>query len=311
MNTQLFLRQQGTALVTAMLIVALASVAATSMLKQQHIDIRRAENMVRGDQLSLYVQAGENWARSVLTRDKFENEYDSLAENWAKLDEPLPLNDGRIQVKVEDLQGRFNLNNLLDEEGRLSKPDLQQFRNLLAVLELDVELATAILDWIDADVNPGLPSGAEDQEYLKLDVPYRTANAPFVSSSELLLIRGMTREDFDKLEPFVTALPERGEVNVNTTTASVLAAMIEGMTLDEASTLIEGRPEKGYEDIARFRGEQALNGSEVQGIGVSSRYFLVQVNVEQGRYNAARQSILARGEGDELGGFIQRSRTGL
>jgi len=311
MNTQLFLRQQGTALVTAMLIVALASVAATSMLKQQHIDIRRAENMVRGDQLSLYVQAGENWARSVLTRDKFENEYDSLAENWAKLDEPLPLNDGRIQVKVEDLQGRFNLNNLLDEEGRLSKPDLQQFRNLLAVLELDVELATAILDWIDADVNPGLPSGAEDQEYLKLDVPYRTANAPFVSSSELLLIRGVTREDFDKLEPFVTALPERGEVNVNTTTASVLAAMIEGMTLDEASSLIEGRPEKGYEDIARFRGEQALNGREVQGIGVSSRYFLVQVNVEQGRYNAARQSILARGEGDELGGFIQRSRTGL
>jgi len=311
MNTQLFLRQQGTALVTAMLIVALASVAATSMLKQQHIDIRRAENMVRGDQLSLYVQAGENWARSVLTRDKFENEYDSLAENWAKLDEPLPLKDGRIQVKVEDLQGRFNLNNLLDEEGRLSKPDLQQFRNLLAVLELDVELATAILDWIDADVNPGLPSGAEDQEYLKLDVPYRTANAPFVSSSELLLIRGVTREDFDKLEPFVTALPERGEVNVNTTTASVLAAMIEGMTLDEASSLIEGRPEKGYEDIARFRGEQALNGREVQGIGVSSRYFLVQVNVEQGRYNAARQSILARGEGDELGGFIQRSRTGL
>jgi len=303
--------EAGTALVTAMLIVALASIAATSMLKQQHIDIRRAENMVRGDQLSLYIQAGENWARSVLIRDKFENDYDSLAEDWAKLDEPLSLNDGRIQVKVEDLQGRFNLNNLLDDEGRLSKPDLQRFRNLLAVLELDVELATAIIDWIDADVNPGLPGGAEDQDYLKLEQPYRTANAPFVSSSELLLVRGIKREDFDKLEPFVTALPERGDVNVNTTTPTVLAAMIEGMTLDEATAMLDGRPDKGYEDVAKFRGEQALNGREVLGVGVSSRFFLVQVNVEQGRYNAARQGILARGEGDELGGFVQRSRTGI
>jgi len=294
-----------------MLIVALASIAATSMLKQQHIDIRRAENMVRGDQLSLYIQAGENWARTVLTRDKFENEYDSLAEDWAKLDEPLSLKDGRIQVKVEDLQGRYNLNNLLDEEGRLSKPDLQQFQNLLVVLELDVELATAILDWIDADVNPGLPAGAEDQDYLRLEKPYRAANAPFVSSSELLLVKGISREVFDKLEPYVTTLPLRGEVNVNTATPAVLAAMISGMTLDEATSLVDGRPDKGYQDIATFRGEQALSGREITGIGVSSRFFLVQVNVELGRYNAARQSILARGEDDELASFVQRSRTGL
>jgi len=311
MNTRQGIRQRGTALVTAILIVALAVIAAVGLGKQQHIDIRRAENMVRGDQLSLYVQAGENWARTVLTRDKFENDYDSLAEDWAKLDEPLSLKDGRIQVKVEDLQGRFNLNNLLDEEGRLSKPDLQQFRNLLAVLELDVELATAIVDWIDADVNPGLPAGAEDQDYLRLEQPYRAANAPFVSSSELLLVKGITHEVFDKLEPYVAALPERGEVNVNTTTPAVLAAMVQGMTLDEAGSILDGRPDKGYEDIATFRGEQALSGREVDGIGISSSYFLVQVNVELGRYNAARQSILARGEGDELGGFVQRSRTGL
>ncbi|MCK4744295.1 MAG: type II secretion system minor pseudopilin GspK [Sulfuriflexus sp.] len=300
--------QKGTALVTALLIVALASVIATAMLKQQHIDIRRAENMVKGDQTILYLQAGEDWAKQLLNRDLIRSKNDSLSDNWANIDEALDIDGGSMQVTIEDLQGRFNLNNLLDKEGRASKLDITQFRNLLVALELDPELVQPVLDWIDADINVSLPTGAEDQEYLALEQPYRTANAPFVSSSELMLVKGFSREIFDKLAPYIAALPVRVDINVNTASIPVLAAVL-GISLAESEDILSSRPERGYQDIAEFRGEQALTGKTVKGVGVTSQFFMTRVIVGLGRYNASQHSVIARNNKEAvLPLVIQRSR---
>jgi len=299
---------KGTALVTALLIVALASVIATAMLKQQHVDIRRAENMVKGDQAVLYLQAGENWVKQLLVRDRLAGKSDSLSDNWAKIDETFDIDGGVIQISIEDLQGRFNLNNLLDKEGKPSKPDLTQFRNLLVALEVDPELAQPVLDWIDADINVSLPTGAEDQEYLALEQAYRSANSAFVSSTELMLVKGFSREIFDKLAPYITALPERVEINVNTASVPVLAAVL-GTSLVEAETVVSGRPEQGYKDITEFRGEQALAGKKVTGITIESQFFLTRVIVGLGRYNASQSSVIARdNKKTSLPVVIQRSR---
>ena len=300
--------QTGTALVTALLIVALASVIATAMLKQQHIDIRRANNMVKGDQAVLYLRVGENWVRKLLAEDSISSKIDSLTEDWAKENNKLDVDGGTIQFDVEDLQGRLNLNNLLDQEGRPSKPDLGQFRNLLVALELDPELTQPIVDWIDTDINVSLPTGAEDQEYLALDQPYRTANAPFVSSSELMLIKGFSREIFDKLAPYITALPKRVEVNVNTASIPVFAAVI-GVDLVEAESIYSARPEKGYQDITEFRGQQALTGKTVVGVNVKSEFFMARVIVGLGRYNVSQHSVIARDNKEASPPvIIQRSR---
>ncbi len=300
--------QLGTALVTALLIVALASVIATAMLKQQHIDIRRAENMVKGDQAVLYLRAGENWVKKLLADDLLKNKSDSQNDNWAKIDSSLDIEDGVIQIRVEDLQGRFNLNNLLDAEGRPSRNDIENFRNLLAVLELDTELVQPILDWIDADINISLPTGAEDQEYLALNQPYRTANAAFVSISELLLVKGVTREIYDKLSPYVSALPARVDININTVSPPLLAALLR-TTIEEAGIILSNRPKAGYQNIAEFRGVQALSGRKAEGVGVASQFFKTRVIVELGRYNASQTSVIARdNKGKSQPLVIQRSR---
>jgi len=304
-------KQAGTALVTALLIVALASVIATAMLKQQHIDIRRAENMIKGDQVGLYLRAGENWVRKLLVEDLQKNKFDSLNDNWAKIDSSLEIDKGSILIQVEDQQGRFNLNNLLDKKGRLSKQDIETFRRLLAVLELDTELVQPVLDWIDADINISLPTGAEDQEYLALKPAYRTANAPFVSVSELLLVKGFTRSVYDKLAPYLSALPNRVEINVNTVSATLLAALLKS-TLIDADTIIKNRPRLGYQDIAEFRGEQALTGKKVAGVGVSSQFFKTRVIVGLGRYNVSQTSLIVRdNKGTSPPMVIQRSRAEL
>ena len=303
--------QSGTALVTALLIVALASVIATAMLKQQHIEIRRAENMIKGDQAVLYLRAGENWVRQLLLEDSSQGKSDSLNDNWAKIGESIEIENGAIQIQVEDLQGRFNLNNLLDKEGRPSKPDTDNFRNLLAVLELDTELVQPVLDWMDADVNISLPTGAEDQEYLALKQPYRTANAPFVSVTELLLVKGFTRATYDKLKPYISALPNRVNINVNTVSIPLLAALLRTSLID-AERVVSNRPKLGYQDIAEFRGEQALSGKKVEGISVTSQFFKTRVIVELGRYNASQTSVIARDKnGTSLPLVIQRSRAEL
>jgi len=303
--------QSGTALVTALLIVALASVIATSMLKQQHIDIRRAENMIKGDQAVLYLRAGENWVRQLLLEDQLKGKTDSLNDNWAKIDFSPRIDNGAIQIQVEDLQGRFNLNNLLDKEGRPSRVDIENFRNLLAILKLDTELVQPVLDWMDADINISLPNGAEDQEYLALKLPYRTANAPFVSVSELLLVKGVTRGAYDKLRPYISALPERVDINVNTLSVPLLAAILR-TTLIDADIIFQNRPKQGYQNIAEFRGEQALAGKKVEGVDVASQYFKTRVIVELGRYNASQTSVIARdNKRTSLPLVIQRSRAEL
>lgn len=306
------LRQQGTALVTALLIVALASTAATAMLKQQHVSVRRAGNIINAEQASLYVQSGEAWVAQLLIRDQASNQTDSFADDWARLLEPFPIEDGAMQARVEDLQGRFNLNNLLTVEGTPSASDRENFQRLLGLLELDPDLLQPISDWIDPDINASFPGGAEDNEYLGLDRPYRTSNLLFVSTSELLLIKGVTPEIYAQLAPFVTALPERTTVNINTASAHILAASIAGLSLAEAESIVSARPPQGYADIKTFLAEPLLNGRKAEGLAVSSAYFNVGIDVQLGRHRARMQSIIARTQ--NVAGRIQvirRSRAEL
>lgn len=309
-------RMNGTALVTALLVVALASTAAAAMLKQQHLDIRRASNVFNADQAGLYAQSAEAWVMQVLLRDKQENKNDSQADSWATLQEPIDIEDGKILVQVEDLQSRFNLNNLLNEEGKPDEAERKRFQRLLSLLELDTDLIFPVIDWIDSDINTSFPGGAEDNEYLRQEPARRTANAAFVSSSELLQVKGFDSDKYERLKPYVTALPGQVAININTASAVILAASIEGMDVTEAETLVQARPEKGYEDVTVFRSEQALNGHKVEGISVSSDYFSIKVDVSLDRHQSGISTIVFRDSGstDKNSGTVRvlrRSRVEL
>jgi len=287
-------KQKGTALVLAILIMILCSIAATALVKDNLLTIRLLQNVKTGDQATLYTQAGEAYVAQLLVRDKEKNKTDSLQDDWAKLAAPFDIEGGEIQIVVEDLQGRFNLNNLVDEEGKASKDDIKRFRRLLVALELDAELAEPVLDWIDADINSTLPTGAEDDVYSVNEEPYRTANAEFISTSELLKVKGVTSEIYEKLAPHISALPGHVTVNVNTATAPVYAAVIEGLSLSEATAIVEQRGDSVYTSEAEFRGAQALEGRKTEDVGVDSDYFRVEVNVQLSRYRARSQSVLKR-----------------
>ena len=98
-----------------------------------------------------------------------------------------------------DLNGRFNLNNLVDGPQPVAS-QVQRYERLLRALRLDPGIAKAVVDWIDPDFAAGT-SGAEDQRYLQSAPAYRAANRAFVHISELRLVRGITARSMRRSRP--------------------------------------------------------------------------------------------------------------
>ena len=301
-------RSRGVALITALLVVALVTIIAVGMAARQQVDIRRAGNILDGDQAYLFTLGVESWAQGVLAQDFRDGQTknkvsDSLNEDWATALPPIEVAGGKVAGKIEDLQGRFNLNNLWVNNA-VSEPDKLVFQRLLTHLHLDPDLVYAVIDWTDVNVDQ-LPNGAEDLDYLDRKPPYRTANAPMVSPSELALVKGFTPEIVKALEPYVTALPLRAPIgmgspvpvatpiNVNTAPAAVLAALVENLDAAGAARLLDVREGKGFETLGQFTDIIGAKGVTASA-AVSSNHFLVTATGEAGRGQVQLHTLLYR-----------------
>ena len=142
---------------------------------------------------------------------------------------------GTVQGALEDMQGRFNLNNLAhaSSSGRPTEQDpqpLEQFQRLLVSVGLEPKWAGIARDWIDADDQPGSPDGAEDAIYTAQTPPYRTGNWPMTSPSELMNMPGFGADRYRKIAPYVTALPTAiATINICTAPAVVLESLADNL----------------------------------------------------------------------------------
>ncbi|OQW91300.1 MAG: hypothetical protein BWK79_17235 [Beggiatoa sp. IS2] len=297
--------ERGVALITALLVVTLATLIAVALTTRQQLDIRRTANILNNDQAYRYALGGESWASRILTRD--DPHSDHLKELWAIPLPPTFISGGSLHGHLEDLQGRFNLNNLI-KEGQVSDKDLARLIRLLTLLELSPALAQVIIDWIDADTNPQIPDGAEDNAYLGKTPAYRTANQPLRSPSELRLLAGFTEASYQKLLPYITVLPTYTLINVNTAPATVLQILATGLTEQDAQTLIAARTEQPFATTQDFLVQDALAGLPVdaEALSVNSAYFLFTAQVEIDRAIVHLTSILHRTSARIL--VVMRSR---
>jgi general secretion pathway protein K len=286
-------RQRGTALITAILVVALATAIAASLTWDLFLDQRRAFGRVAVDRGLMYSLGAEAWAKKVLRDDAQDNQVDHPGEAWATQITPLPIEGGQIQGRIEDLNGRFNINNLIDAAGATDPVALEGFQRLLMALELDVRLADRMADWIDRDLEPNFPDGAEDTEYLSRDPPFRAANRPITSVSEILLVYPeLGRSGYATLRPYVTALPRGTSININTALPEVLLTAAEELGVREAERIVMDRPEDGWESLEQL-GD--LIPAEARGaLATSSNWFRLSVRVDIGTQRFTMYSLLHR-----------------
>jgi general secretion pathway protein K len=288
------IRNRGVAMITAMLITALATMVAANLAWDNALDIRRTMVLLHNEQAVQVALGAESWVIGILQQDRQDSETDHLGEIWA-LDIPgFPIEGGDVTGVIEDLQGRFNVNNLIDQNGQVEQESLERFRRLLEALGLDTRFAGIAADWIDSDAEASFPDGAEDAIYTGILPPYRSANQSLSSASELAALEGMDRQSFLILRPHITALPGRTNVNVNTATAAVLQSLDENMSVADVEGLITERESAGFADI-QTAFQSLVTPDVLNTLEESTSYFQLKVVVRIDTVRVTLYSVLQRG----------------
>lgn len=296
--------QRGVALITVMLVVAVVTVVCAGIIARQQLSIRSSANQLHVRQAWQYALGGETLAKAVLRRDLQQGNprapVDHLDEAWAQPLAPFALDEGgELGVHIIDPTGRFNLNSLV-RQGAPNDAAVAQFRRLLLALQIDTPYAERLLDWLDADLEPSGGYGAEDNQYLLAEPAYRAANRALADVSELRLLLEMNEVDYQRLLPWVSALPADATLNVNTASAQVLASLAEGLPLSTAEGLVARRAGQGYADVSSFLAQ--LPGLQVQSqrLAVGSQYFQVISEVSVGDRRQVLRSTLQRASNGKL-----------
>jgi general secretion pathway protein K len=276
-------QQRGAALITALLIAALAALVASQLLARQSRDLARMQQASDAGDMQAYLAGGFEWARAALVADKVSTGIDHANEAWATPMVATPAMGAAIAGSLVDAQGRFNLNNIISTN---SDVDLARYRRLLAALNLPGELADALRDYIDRNGD----GPYEDSYYLAQVVPYRIANAPLATESELARVHGYTESVIAKLLPHVVALPLKSDgrptpLNLNSVDAIVLATYAD-VQRDAAERAVAAREQKPFTHVDDIR--QHLGRPDTPtNTDVRSDHFLASFSVTRG--DAARR----------------------
>ncbi len=284
-------KQQGVALITVLLVVAIATSLCTAMLVLQQHAISRTMSLLDGQQSWQYDLAAESFAIEVLAEDARndaaspQGNIDTPYEIWAQSWPPFPVDGGSVSARIEDEQGRFNLNNIYSG-GSVNQTALNVFQRLLSEERLDPNIASAVVDWLDPDNTPTGSGGAESDWYMRLDPPYRAANRSFADVSELRQVRGVDAAAYQVLEPLLCALPSGTPMNLNTLKPEVLAALFVGLSVTQAQGILRAGAPQGYSNVDNFMSSPLLGGVSIADKNALEQANLVSVNSQYFRVSA-------------------------
>ena len=296
-------RQRGVALMIVIFIFALVSILSVGIYNRQSLFVQLAGNMVAQSQAYEYAVASEAYGRRLLKADwdddKDKNElYDDLEEIKSSL--IVPVDEAFLEAQFNDVQGKLNINDLVllgsggsagEGGGQPNQVMFDRFKRLFSSLSIEEAKVESLQDWIDSNQDPRDFSGAEDGEYLGLEQPYRTAGQPMAHVSELLLIQGMTQQDYEKLLPHVCTLPQgQAPINVNTATNEVLMSLSAGMN----KGLVEQVVRHAIENDPAMQGIQF----DEQYLGVRSSFYEIATVITLGDHVERLVSLIYRNEGD-------------
>ena len=290
-------------MLAAMLTVTLVATFAAAALWQQwrSIEVETAE---RARVQSAWVLTGAlDWARLLLREDSKSGGADHLGEPWA-----VPLQEARLSSflaadrantadtgpevfdaflsgEIVDLQSRLNATNLI-ENAKVSGPDLHTFARLFEQLGLP----QAQLDQLAENLRFASDTSASNRS---------SPMAPLLPQRvEQLVWLGLPPSTVSALQPFVTLLPTRTPVNLNTASAEVIYASVDGLSMSDAQRLVTARESSPFRTINDAR--QALGASQTTfaegqvNVGVASRFFEVHSRLRLEQLVVEERSVLLR-----------------
>jgi general secretion pathway protein K len=312
------LGRSGAALILALLMITILVVFVLETMRAMQVEgagARHFQDSIRAEALA---KSGVNIAISMLKNDLAENEVDHIGEPWALLPKPdaLPVDlseAGTLEGRVEDEMGKFPINYLVDEDGKVREVYQQVLTRLLTNTPFQMEeeeaqgLVMAIRDWLDKDDEPTGEFGGETDYYQSLEQAYECKNGPLTSLAELRLIRGVSEslyvgtEENPGLKDLLTVYSD-GKINVNTAGPLVLQALVSPTVSQDtaegwAESVVAYRQEPMHWDFLSesdwYRNRMAGYNDislPVEFITTQSMHFTVQMKAKVG---VGRKSIFA------------------
>ncbi|MCE7033201.1 type II secretion system minor pseudopilin GspK [Lysobacter sp. GX 14042] len=262
-------RQDGVALLTVLLLAAVMSALLVVLLDDIRFGVRRSGNTRAMEQARWHALSAETLARGRIATARLADVPGGAGQY---LGQPLvfPLEAGAVRVRIHDAGNCFNLNSVVEgapEQWRRSAAGAAEFTVLLETLGFGPAragaLGDALVDWIDSDPVAS-PAGAEDIAYTLRRPGYRTAGHLLAEPSELRAITGFDPTAYQRLRPYVCALPVAAPARLNADTliehdAPVLVALTGGaLPLAAARELLRQPPAGGWQDREAFWTRPAL-----------------------------------------------------
>jgi len=277
-----FAAQRGVALLTALMILALAALLAYALMQQGTVALDRAAGAQRAAQARALADGLFDYALIALFRDSEAGQTDSRAEEWAKPLPPLPVPQGLVTGKMEDLNGRINLNGFAGDSNQVAATQ-KLLTRLLEILKLNPQIAGRIQDAIDVDDSN--IAGGEDVDFMSRRPASRAPNRPLQHFSELRYLPGLSAEDYATLSRYVCTIDIKAKLNINTAEIPVLMSLDPGISEDLAKKLWRDGQAK-YVTTSDFVLETARSGgppnlpSVEPFLGVASTDFIAHTRIK-------------------------------
>jgi general secretion pathway protein K len=284
-------RQQGAAIMIALVTVAVAAALVSGVVWRQAVMARQVENELSFAQATWLLRGTIDWVRVILAEDARTSAADHYGEPWAMqiADTRLNEDDGRAPAYLAgglaDAQAKYNLRNLATPQGVVPS-ELETLRRLLALVDLPETLAEPIAQRILLAL---APAAAGPQSGLPRAIPLRTVD-------DLMSVDGVSREYLRRLEPYLTVLPMPTPVNANTAPAEVLAARLEGLSLPDARRLVESRDRAYFKDLQDLlsRLPRKALAANAQEVSTGTQFFLMEGRITYQRAQLHAQALLFR-----------------
>lgn len=257
--------QQGIALITVLLVMSLALLITAGMLRSHRLALHSSALQIHQLQMRTLAFAGEAWGRQHLhTLIRDPKLAVAAGQAWASRQPQLRIDNGQIDVVIEDLAGRLNIGSLL-AKGPADEVMVQRWLRLQTLLELTP---------LDASVLQG---------------------QSLSDISQLRVLPGADSQWYERMQPWIVLLDNDALLNINTASATLLATL-EGVTPDLARHLVATRPLQGYASVQDFTFAPALIGLGIQaaGLGINSRWFRITTQVRLGQRRLWLESDVVR-----------------
>ena len=286
----------GYILIIVLLVLTLLVTMSTEFLVVAQTNINYIKKFSERLKAGMIAKAGMSLSTVILKADKLgltqsflgkqgvSKDIDCYEDIWAINFPELPLEDGTLKIEIEDENSKINLSVLANEVVD-STPYYGILQRFLLNMQLSMDIADTIKDWVDVDDSVS-PYGAESSDYYQnLDKPYSSKNSAMDSIDELLMVKditpsvyyGLEKQGFEPGENLVT--DNKGDVDLDLSVLTEIASedILDKINNETDLSGIDIGKEKSRKlsDYLRVNGERTDFTNELNKININTAPYRV------------------------------------